>query len=193
MHIKGYPGASNPLPTIFASMDLFLNEDTRGILAAAEISYINELLERSSDDPATAQWQPAKWITTVAKIFGYNHSNLEERINDYIAQMSSLLSCAALPPCRLAQGQLLALTMDDGLVFFDCAGINVQTGQAEGMLFNANKPCSSQNIALNTCLICTEGTIRLGVTGNYSIALNELQRRYTGRAIAVDYTTKSKG
>jgi hypothetical protein len=195
LHIKGYSGAVEPLTTIFAKMGLHLNEDARGILAAAEISYINELLESHLDIANQSTWRPASWINRVAKIFGYNSNNLEERIEDYIEQMASLLPKTTLHPCRLAQGQVLALkTLDEsGLVFFDCAGINIITGMAEGILFAPTKPCSTLHIPPNTCLTCIEGSIRLGVTGNYSIMNTELQRRYVGRAIAVDYTPRSNG
>ena len=195
LHVKGFHGADKSLPALFASVGLPLNDDARGILAAAEVSYINELLELHTNSEGNSQWAPASWIPSALKIFGYNQSNLEASISEYIVQMDSIMPKPRLPSCRLAQGQLLALRSSTSMdiTFFDCAGINLDTCRAEGSLYHANKPCVDLKVLRATTLHQTQGEIRLGVTGNYSISLTELQSQYVGRAIAVDYTRKLNG
>ena len=188
-HLKGYTGAHDTVINIFSKVGATLNEDAREIIAAAEISYINELIELSIEyDPPC--WIPASWISVVQHMFGYHDSNLQTCIQEYLFQFSHL-SADGPPPCRLSQGQLLALSTPLGyLQFFDCAGINIETGRAEGSLHASNNPCSQITLTIPPAsfLIPIEGTIRLGVTGNYTISITELQSRYLGRAIAVDYT-----
>ena len=194
IHIKGFKGAPDPLITILSKMSIILNDDARGILAAAEISYINELIE-PNDNTAPRRWIPAGWIPLVQKIFGYDDSNLVDCVSDYILQYAHLYPPEGPPPCRITQGQLIKLRpqKDGPSVYFDCAGINIHTRMAEGCLYDTPTNIDADVAFKPVALRLTAGGIRLGVTGNYCISTTELSQRYEGRAIAVDITKQVGG
>ena len=196
LHIKGFQGAPDPLNIRLSKMDIHFNEDARGILAAAEITYINELIETSSESETDSRcWIPAGWILTVQQIFGYNDSNLVECVREYILQHSHHYPREGLPCCRLSQGQMLKLRTPrlDQHVYFDCAGINITTRRAEGCLYDVPSNRGADITFKPVTLRLIAGGTRLGVTGNYSISTTELRERYEGRAIAVDITKRMGG
>ena len=196
LHIKGFQGAPDPLHIRLSKMDIHLNDDARGILAAAEITYINELIEASSESETDSRcWIPAGWILKVQQIFGYNDSNLVECVREYILQYSHHYHRESLPCCCLSQGQILKLRTSrlGQHVYFDCAGINITTRLAEGCLYDAPLNRDGEITFKPVALRLIAGGTRLGVTGNYSISTTELRERYEGRAIAVDITKRMGG
>ena len=99
------------------------------------------------------------------------------------------------PPQGLSQGQMLKLRPQppDPHVYFDCAGININTLMAEGCLHDTTPSRVAATTPRPVVLRLIAGGTRLGVTGNYSISTTELSERYEGRAIAVDIAKRVGG
>ena len=101
-----FQDALDSLNISLSKMNKHLNDDARGILAAAKISYINELIEISKE-PNSRCWIPAEWIPLVQQIFGCDDSHLVDCVRECSMHISIHLRASLKDKCSNSGPSLL--------------------------------------------------------------------------------------